>query len=202
MTTPPRANTTPGPLIPPLPADRLRALTGPDGDSAVQRLTHVAQPPSAEPVLNVLATIGNHADLLTDLLPLLTRLAHGLLPARDREIAILRVAQLTRAPYTWAHHTRIGVAAGLTDEEVARVRTGPQHPDWNDHDRALQQAADELHTACAISPATWQRLTTRLDDQQMLELLSVIGTYTMASYIINSCRIALEDWIPDPNPLD
>ncbi len=40
------------------------------------------------------------------------------LPARDREILILRIGWLNQARYEWEQHVRIGKAAGLTDDEI------------------------------------------------------------------------------------
>ncbi len=59
------------------------------------------------------------------------------LPARDREILILRIGWLNQAPYEWEQHVRIGKAAGLTDDEIDRISKGPK-AGWNKHDAALR----------------------------------------------------------------
>src|SRR5512135_2580683 len=41
--------------------------------------------------------------------------------ARKREIAILRVAHVTRAPYEWAQHVRIATQIGVPQEVVDRI---------------------------------------------------------------------------------
>ncbi|MFG2228346.1 carboxymuconolactone decarboxylase family protein [Streptomyces sp. NPDC048644] len=146
------------PRIEPLPQNDLRALAGRIGGTAGQTLANAAGPLAGRPVLNVLATIGNHPGLLSDLLPLLSRLGQGLLPPRDREITILRVAHHTRSPYEWAHHVLIGAAAGLTAEEISRIADGPAHPGWDNTDGTLLRAVDELHDDGAIAETTWEHL--------------------------------------------
>src|SRR5947209_3064596 len=42
----------------------------------------------------------------------------GRLPRADSELLILRVAHNTGCDYEWAHHERIGQAAGLSGEQV------------------------------------------------------------------------------------
>ena len=76
--------------------------------------------------LNIFATLAHHPRLLkrwSDFGGVL--LYGGKLPARERELLILRTGYLCQAPYEWGQHVTIGLAAGLTDEEIARVAAGP-----------------------------------------------------------------------------
>jgi alkylhydroperoxidase family enzyme len=41
--------------------------------------------------------------------------------ARKREIAILRVAHVTKATYVWHHHVAIGKTTGITDDEIQKI---------------------------------------------------------------------------------
>src|SRR6185312_3172067 len=49
----------------------------------------------------------------------------GKLPRVDTELVILGVAHLTDNEYEWGHHERLGRRAGLSAEEIERVRQGP-----------------------------------------------------------------------------
>ena len=66
------------------------------------------------------------------------------LPAREREIVILRVGYLCKSGYEFTQHTGIGRREGLTDAEIAAVKTGAGAPNWSAADAALIRAADEL----------------------------------------------------------
>ncbi|HEV2652186.1 MAG TPA: carboxymuconolactone decarboxylase family protein, partial [Rhizomicrobium sp.] len=46
------------------------------------------------------------------------------LPAREREIVILRTGFLCRSGYEWTQHVAIGKREGLTDDEIARIKKG------------------------------------------------------------------------------
>ena len=48
------------------------------------------------------------------------------LPPREREMAILRVGWLCRSGYEFHQHTRIGKQAGLSDEEIERLKSRPR----------------------------------------------------------------------------
>src|SRR5207245_2181605 len=77
-------------------------------------------------------------------LPFGTMMLTGELPARDRELLILRTAWNCRSAYEWGQHVRIGLAAGVTQDEIDRVPPGPGAPGWSPLDAALLGAADEL----------------------------------------------------------
>jgi alkylhydroperoxidase family enzyme len=111
---------------------------------------------------------------------------------RDRELVILRTGYLCRSDYEWAQHAPIGLRAGLTGEELARIARGPEAPGWSPADAALLRAADELHRDQHISDATWARLRERFDDRQMLDIIFTIGQYTMVSMYLNSAGVQLE----------
>ncbi|QCX74664.1 Hydroxyacylglutathione hydrolase [Streptomyces sp. YIM 121038] len=193
----PRPAETP-PRIAPRPASEIAALAPRLEGPAAQILAGGAGPLVGRPVLNVLATIGNHPDLLVALAPLLTQLAQGLIPPRQRELAILRTAHRTGSAYEWEHHVHIGAAAGLTESEIARALAGPDDPGWDEADRALLRAVDELHEQHMVSPATWQELTTHHSPPQLLELLALTGTYALIAGILNTCQVPLDDWLAQP----
>ena len=63
------------------------------------------------------------------------------LPAREREIVILRVGFLCKSGYEFTQHTRIGLQSGLTDAEIENIKRGAD-AGWSAADAALIRAAD------------------------------------------------------------
>ncbi|MFG1796147.1 carboxymuconolactone decarboxylase family protein [Nocardia altamirensis] len=183
------------------PAEEIRPLVGLPADKPNDPNGPLAHLVGA-PVPNVLAAIGNHPGLLTALNPFLTALGTGLLALRDRELAVLRIGYLLRSDYEWAHHVAIGTKAGLTADEIARVPAGPDAPGWSASDAALLRAVDELRgPAARVSDSTWQQLAADYDAPRLVELLALIGTYTMLAYVLNSCDVPIEDWFANPPAL-
>lgn len=119
----------------------------------------------------------------------------GRLPRSDSELLILRVAHNCASEYEWTQHERIALVAGLTAEDVARVRSGPAADGWSERRRLLLEAADELHAQRTISDATWTGLRDLLDDATLIELCMLVGHYEMLAMTLNSLRVA-----PDPLP--
>ena len=83
--------------------------------------------------------------------------------ARERELLILRISWLRKAEYEFVQHVILGRRAGLTEEELERIQTGPDAPDWNEADADLLRVADDLHADACISPEIWTRLSARYE---------------------------------------
>ena len=143
--------------------------------------------------MNLFATLAHHPRLLKrwsafgGLL-----LFGGTLPARDRELLILRTAAVAGADYEWGHHQILGEAAGLSETEIARVVAGPGHPDWSSEDALLLGVVDELHGEGIISDATWARLAERYDTQQLIEVPMLVGQYHLVAFTLRSLGIEAE----------
>ena len=124
------------------------------------------------------------------------KLLAGKLPARDRELLILRTGWRCESEYEWGQHVLIGRAAGITDEEVRRIQDGPDAPGWSPLDATLLRAADELHDDSCIADATWATLASHYDDKQLIEIPMVVGQYHLVSFCLNSLGVQREAGVP------
>jgi len=144
-------------------------------------------------VLNVFATLVRHQDLYRRWMPFANHvLFKSALPEREREMAILRVGWLCRSGYEFHQHTRIGKAAGLSDEEIERLKSTPGAAGWSEAEAALLQAVDELHADQFIGDETWQRLGRHYDTRQIIDLVFAVGQYMMVSMALNSFGVQIE----------
>lgn len=120
-------------------------------------------------------------------------LLSGELPARDRELLILRTAHRCGADYEWAHHLDIARPVGMEDEEIQRVVAGPGAPGWSEREAALLRAADELHEAARLSDETWAILAAHYDERQLIEICMVVGQYHLVAFVLNSLGVEVEE---------
>ena len=118
------------------------------------------------------------------------------LPARDRELLILRTGWNCDAEYEWGQHVLVGRTAGLSDDEIRRITEGPDAPGWDPFEATLLRAADELHGDSCISDATWAALSARYGTEQLIEVLMVVGQYHLVSMALNSLGVQLDDGLP------
>jgi alkylhydroperoxidase family enzyme len=145
-------------------------------------------------VYNIFATLARHPKLLKRWLVFGTHiLRKSTLPAREREIVILRAGWLCRAEYEWGHHVAIGREIGLSEEEIQRISKGPGVSGWNQFEATLLQAVDELHDNTFISDSTWKILAERYTTEQLIDLIFTVGQYHMVSMALNSLGVQLED---------
>jgi 4-carboxymuconolactone decarboxylase len=119
-------------------------------------------------------------------------LTRGTLPARDRELAILRTAWNTGCEYEWGQHVLIGRDAGLTDAEITAVTTTPS----SSPDPALLGVVDELIDHDDLGDDAWATLADRYGTEQVLELVMLVGFYRMTAGFLNATGVAREEHLP------
>lgn len=113
------------------------------------------------------------------------------LPAREREIVILRTGFLCKSGYEWTQHVAIGKREGLTDDEIARIKKGAG-AGWTAADAALIRASDELHADQFITDATWAELGRHFDQKQCMDVVFTVGQYTQVSMFLNTFGVQLD----------
>lgn len=144
-------------------------------------------------VLNIFATLAHHPKLLKRWLVFGNHvMLRSTLPARDRELLILRTGWRCQAEYEFGQHAAIGRHAGLTDDEIVRVTRGPDDPGWTDDDTLLLTAVDELVDDQRLSDATWDALGERYDVEQVLDLIFTVGQYVLVSMALNTLGVQRE----------
>ncbi len=116
----------------------------------------------------------------------------GRLPARLRELVILRTACRFDGRYEWAQHIELGAAQGVTPAELAALGGGLEAVGWSPLERAALEAVDETADGGAVSDATWDALAALLDAGELIELLMLIAHYLMLTTVLRSLRIELE----------
>ncbi len=137
-------------------------------------------------------TMVKHPELFRCQMEMGTVLFQGRIGPRERELPVLRVGYLTRAPYEWGQHIAIAKRYGLSDEEVERVTRGSAAEGWSAHDAAILRGVEELLGDQCISDATWAALAQSWDEAQLIEFPMMVGQYVATAYLQNSLRIALE----------
>jgi 4-carboxymuconolactone decarboxylase len=147
--------------------------------------------------LNIFGTIAHHPRLLKRFMNFAGLfLNKGLLPAREREIVILRVGWNCQSVYEFGQHTIIGKRVGLTMEEITAVTQDISEHNWNDRDIALLEMSDDLCTDNCVSQQTWEKLRRDWKEDELIELVMVAGTYRLVSGFLNTMGVELDAETP------
>lgn len=126
-------------------------------------------------------------------------MSRGVLPARLRELVILRVAWLSGCDYEWGQHAEIALRNGVTKDEVAWIPRALEADYWSAVERAALKTTDRLMAQEEIDDELWARLSQEFDSAALVELILLIGFYRMTADFLKTMRVPLEDWL-EPLP--
>jgi 4-carboxymuconolactone decarboxylase len=172
---------------------RLAPLPADQWDGAVDEALAVMLPKerrTPDKASNILSTFVHHPALLKEFLRFNVHLLfRSTLPARERELAILRVAHRTDSEYEWVQHVRMGKNEGLTEHDVAGVQRGEAADAF---DRTILAGVDELMDSYELSDATWAELGERFDQRQRMDFVFTIGCYITVAMALKTFGVELD----------
>jgi alkylhydroperoxidase family enzyme len=144
--------------------------------------------------LNAMGVLAHHPELTAAYNQLIRHaLYFSTISPRQRELLVLRVAHLRGSPYEWAQHVYQAGVAGISPDEVARVRLGPDADGWTPRERALLSAADELVGTACIGDETYAALSEFLDVQQLMDVVFTVGAYEVFAMAMRTFGVDLDD---------
>jgi len=116
------------------------------------------------------------------------------LDPRLRELAILQVGYLTRQPYEWSHHVKIGRDAGVSDDDIRAIgeETAGRSTKLDDLSRTVLRAAREITNDRAMSDATFAALEKALGREQVIDLTLAIAFYNAVVRLLGTLQIDVE----------
>lgn len=115
------------------------------------------------------------------------------LSGKLRELAILRVAKLSGAPYEWVQHVPIALREGASQAQVDALERGDASADcFDDLERLVLRFTDEVVRDVGASRATHDALARLLSPQELVELVLAIGFYMTIARLMQTFEIDLE----------
>lgn len=113
-------------------------------------------------------------------------------PRVDRELIILRTAQLAGGDYEFAQHRPMGLSCGLTAAQVDGLKSWQGRNDFTERQRAILAYADGMASEKGVDDRTFAELKKYFNDQDVVELTVTAAFYGMVSQITRSLAVALE----------
>ncbi|QEW19507.1 Carboxymuconolactone decarboxylase family protein [Marinibacterium anthonyi] len=112
------------------------------------------------------------------------------LEPRLSELAILTMARHWGAEYEWFAHKPPALQAGLSPDLVEALRTGAEPPYGDDEERVTHLVAVSVLTSRDVPDALYAEAVQVLGTQRLVDLVGVIGYYTLISATLNVFRIS------------
>ena len=120
------------------------------------------------------------------------------LPARLAELAIIVVGRHMSAAFEFAAHAPLAIKAGLSEQIVEAIRT-QQPPHVGAPDEAVVYAfAVALMRAHQVDDATYAQALALLGEAGVVELVAIVGYYSLVSLTLNTFRVPLRAGMTDP----
>jgi 4-carboxymuconolactone decarboxylase len=107
------------------------------------------------------------------------------LPPRLSELAILCTARLWRAQFEWYAHEPMALKAGVSAKTVRDIKAGRAPKTAPKDERAIYDFVQELYKTRRISERAYKKVRAFLSDESMVELVGVLGYYTLISMTLN-----------------
>ncbi len=115
------------------------------------------------------------------------------LDPRLRELAILQVGHLTRSPYEYSHHIKIGRDLGVSDDDVRGLADETAGRTALDPlAKAVLRAAREMTTDMAVADDTFAALRQGLDNESLTDLVVTIAFYNGVVRLLATMQIDVE----------
>jgi len=122
------------------------------------------------------------------------------LSPRLSELAILITGAFWRAGFEWAVHAPIAVKAGISPEVAEAIRTGSTPNFAREDEAVVHDFCTALHHDHVVEPETYARAIATLGEKGVVELVGILGYYTLISMTINAFEVPLPNGAADPFP--
>ena len=109
-------------------------------------------------------------------------------PARLRELVILRIAVLNGADYEFEAHVPHALAAGMTQEQVSKLKAN-RIESLQAVERLVLQYTDAMTRDLVVPDALYAQLDKAFDVKTLVELTATIAAYNMVSRFLVALRI-------------
>ena len=148
---------------------------------------------AALPPLNVFRMMANAPASFQPLINFaMSLLLQSELDARKREIAVLRVAHVTRSAYEWTQHVVVAKATGVTEDEIGKIAVDGPVTALDQEGNLLCRVADEISRDVRLSDGALEAIVARYGNRQASELIVCCAYFNMLSRFLESTRVPLE----------
>jgi alkylhydroperoxidase family enzyme len=115
------------------------------------------------------------------------------LSGRVRELAILRIAVINKAPYEFDSHVPFALKEGLTQKQIDALGDWEKADVFDAQDRAVLAYTDAMTRDVHVSDAVFAPIRSQFDAREVTELTATIAAYNLVSRFLEALEV-------DPEP--
>ena len=125
---------------------------------------------------------------------------HCPLDRRINEMATLMAARAWTSQYAWNAHYGKTVKAGVKPSTLEAIAEGRRPVDMAKDEEVLYDFVTEVLANKGASDATYAMAVAQFGESGVIDILGIVGYYTMLAMILNVARTAFTDGRPFPLP--
>ena len=119
-------------------------------------------------------------------------------PQKLREMAILVTARHLDAEYEWSAHEPHARSAGLDGDIIEAIRNR-QRPTFNQAaEEIVYDFTTELQKTNRVGDETFARAAAELGDRGVVDLVGLLGHYSLIAMTLNAFQVPIPDGKPSP----
>lgn len=116
-----------------------------------------------------------------------------LLPGSLRELVIMRVALLNRAPYEADQHAPIALQEGVSQAQLDDLHDWRPSALFSEKERATLDYTDAMTRHVQVPDDIYQAVQAQFTPRELVELTATIATYNMVSRFLEALQIHSTD---------
>ncbi|MGA2349288.1 MAG: carboxymuconolactone decarboxylase family protein [Terracidiphilus sp.] len=117
-------------------------------------------------------------------------LSTGTVPAKLKELIIVRTSQVNETPYCLASHTILAKSLGWTDDQLTHLADWPQRDDFTAAEKAALKLAETVtRDSNAVSDEQFAELRGFYSEGEIVELLCAIGLFNYFNRFNNALKM-------------
>ncbi len=119
---------------------------------------------------------------------------------RLSEFVILLIARQWTQQVEWAIHAPIASGEGISDTTIEAIARGQRPGDMDEQQATAYDFCQELNRDQSVSDATWARAKDQFGEQGVVDLMGLVGYYTLLAMTMNAARTAVPASPVNPLP--
>lgn len=115
-------------------------------------------------------------------------------PGDLRELIIMRVALLNRAPYEADQHAPIALKEGISQDQLDALENWRDHKElFSDQEQAVLDYTDEMTLNVQVPDEVYEKVASFFDNKTLVEITATVATYNMVSRFLEALQIHSDD---------
>ncbi len=111
------------------------------------------------------------------------------LPPDLREIVIMRVAVLNRAPFELEAHRPVALRCGVSEAKIEALHAPQPGDAFTPLERSVLALTDAMTREVQVPDGLFEPLRKHFDDRGLVELVATVAAYNMVSRLLEALRI-------------